>query len=222
MRKIAIYIFVLLSVNMFAQESYVFDYCMAYEYKNSEDSSSRSKKFIYVNSSKPGYFLTIDHHLEKESSRVILYDVENNTRIQFVNENSINQDLVPTASLFNSPIKSSYNFSDWNKKVEDKYDIIYQSQDNVNKILIKSYTDSKKNQLDSDIYLILQSHPKLKNQFYVNPALAFAYKFDITQVETQDLVAESYVIKPESNTKEQIWKLIDVKALDLQIDIPAE
>lgn len=222
MRKLVTYFFILFCVNVFAQHTYIFDYCMIYEFKQNEDSSPLLKKTIYVNSEKPGYFLILDYHIEKESTHMILYDLNNDSHFIYATEQPVPLDSVSIEGLFANPIKSRFSFSEKRKKAEDKYEVSYIEESGVNKMILKAYKNPKKKKLVAVQHFILQSHPKLKNQFYVNPALAFAYKFDITQVKTQDLVAESYFINPETNIKEQIWKLIDVKALDFQIDIPAE
>src|SRR5690606_35138054 len=125
-------------------------------------------------------------------------------------------------ALFANPIKSRFSFSEKRKKAEDKYEVSYIEENGVNKMILKVYKNPKKKKLVAVQHFILQSHPELKNQFYVNPALVFAYKFDITQVQTQDLVAESYFIRPKLDLKEQIWKLIDVKKVDFEIQTPID
>ena len=222
MRKLVTYFFILFCVNVFAQHTYIFDYCMIYEYKDNENSPSLSKRFIYVNSQKTGYFLLLHFDLRKESSQVALFDVNNDTQYIYTTEQLIPIDSVNIDELFAKPIKLHYSFSEYRKRAEDKYDVSYIEENGVNKMILKAYQNPKKKKLVAVQHFILQSHPELKNQFYVNPALVFAYKFDITQVKTEDLVAESYLINQESNTKEQIWKLIDIKPLDFQINIPAE
>lgn len=195
---------------------------MIYEYKDNENSPSLSKRFIYVNSQKTGYFLLLHFDLRKESSQVALFDMNNDTQYIYTTEQLIPIDSVNIDELFAKPIKLHYSFSEYRKRAEDKYDVSYIEENGVNKISLKEYKNRKKKKLVSVCHFTMESHSVLKNQFYVNPILVVAYKFDIAQVKTQDLVAESYFINPESNTKEQIWKLIDVKALDFQIDIPAE
>lgn len=222
MRRWITYLFILFCVNVFAQHTYVFDYCMNYEFKQNEDSSPLLNKIIYVNSEKPGYFLILDYYIEKESTQMILYDLNIDTHFIYATEQPVPLDSVSIGALLGNPIKLRFSFTEKRKKAEDKYEVSYIEESGVNKMILKAYQNPKKKKLVAVQHFILQSHPELKNQFYVNPALVFAYKFDITQVKTEDLVAESYLINQESNTKEQIWKLIDIKPLDFQINIPAE
>src|SRR5690606_31760975 len=119
-------------------------------------------------------------------------------------------------------IKSRFSFSEKRKKAEDKYEVSYIEESGVNKISLKEYKNRKKKKLVSVHHFTMESHPELNNQFYVNPALAFAYKFDITQVKTEELVAEAYLTDQQSHTKEQIWKMIDIARLAFQINVPAE
>jgi len=195
---------------------------MIYEFKPNEDSLSLSKRFIYVNSQKSGYLLTIHYDLRKELSQVVLFDMNKDTQFVYITEQPVPIDSVSIGALFTNPIKSYFSFSEKRKKAHDKHDVSYIEEDGVNKIILKEYKNRKKKKVVSNYYFTMQSHPELKNQFYVNPALAFAYKFDITQVKTQDLVAESYFIRPESDLKEQIWKLIDVKKVDFEIQTPID
>lgn len=222
MRFIWVCILFFISFLVQGQNTYVFDYCMIYEYKPNEDSLSLSKRFIYVNSQKPGYLLTIHYDLKKESSQVILYDMNNDTHFIYTTEQPVPIDSVSIGALFANPIQSRFSFSEKRKKAQNKYEVSYEERDGGNEIILKAYKNPKKKKLVSVHHFTMQSHPELKNQFYINPALAFAYKFDITQVQTQDLVAESYFIRPESDLKEQIWKLIDVKKVDFEIQTPID
>src|SRR5690606_32754663 len=119
-------------------------------------------------------------------------------------------------------IQSRFSFSEKRKKAQNTYEVSDEERDGVNKIILKAYKNPKKKKLVSVHHVTMQSHPELKNQFYVNQPLVFAYKSDITQVHTQDVVAESYFIRPKSDLKEQIWKLIDVKKVDFEIQTPID
>lgn len=218
MSKFFKYVMILFCVNTFAQKTYTFDYYTVYEYKESEDDSIRLVRYNFANSEDSN---TIIHLNQYNDGRVFsdLYDIDNECVYRFEIKNGTNIDDIAFDSIFKKPVYYKYILKSLKEKAQDKYDVLYQKEDNKNKIVLIRYKNKRKKKKISEIHYIMEPYPFVKNQFYSSD-LMFAYKFDIAQVKTDEVIVESYVIDAKTNKKINIWKLKTIQPFDFQITIP--
>ncbi|MFA7445840.1 MAG: hypothetical protein WCY89_07820 [Flavobacteriaceae bacterium] len=220
MRKLLITTLLIFGINAFAQKSFVFDYCYVYDFKETEDSLVTIKRYILSNASDEEYFVCIDYNLDSKIAEATLYDIKNKAQFYFPNKNQMDLDSVSIRTIFNNPIRKDFDLLKFRKQKQHKYDVVYQNENGNRNIILKRYKDKKKKKLVGEMHFAMESHPEIRNQFYINP-LVFSYKFDTYSMQVQGyIVKDFYYIESKTNKKEHIWKLTDSHTLELFITIP--
>lgn len=221
MKNLVTYLFILFCVNLFAQHTYVFDYYYVYDFKETEESQVKAKRYILSNASDEEYFVYVDYNLDSKLAKTTLYDIKNKVQFYFPTTQPMDIDTVSIQTIFNNPIRKKFSLSDFQKQKQRRYDIVYENENGERNIILKQYKDKKKKKLVGEVHFVMESYPEIRNQFYINP-LVFSYNIDIYSMQTQGYITkEFYYIESKTNKKEHIWKLTDFNALKMYITVPA-
>lgn len=198
-----------------SQVNFQFDYLTVYESKSNEIDTNKTIHYFYASSKNEDILACVT----KFSNGKIFAQIINEVNIYNFDVSKI-KDLEDSSltSIFKNCLVYKSATENLKKIWFDKY-IVYFGDENNNSIIIEVFKNKKKKKKQGEIHYLLENHDFIKNQFYSSPVNNLSF-FDCSNLKTEKIIKESYIIDWKTKEKINIYKLLSSTKFDLEIKIP--
>lgn len=189
-----LFIFQLISLNLFAQRTYTFDYYTIYNYKRSlKDSLAAKKEITYSNSKDSSYNLL----LVIKSDTIYSAEIRDylNEKV-FIYKDRLHQNNLNDISLFKNVRSYPYNLSRCKQSKRSSFYIVKHYEEKGEKVInIKRLRNKKRKRLINESFYKTFSSPISKNQHYNFPVLASPLWCRKLELKNDEIIRYSYFVE---------------------------